>query len=163
MESRSGDVHNRGMVINPRKCARSVQVFAVAAALSSCVGWKARADELRQSADELVEDGHSRKDDFVRRFGTPTSCSPLPAGESCSWSTSSGGARSRPRNIDVLQVRFDLAGKFVSDTAYGERIYQGRSAPEGSGSTFGDCPLGQSFNDGSCSALDPLQGVKSFQ
>jgi hypothetical protein len=152
--------------MNPRNCVRSARwaaFAAVAAVLSSCVGWKARADELRQSADELVEDGHSRKDDFVRRFGTPTSCSPLPSGETCSWRTESGGARSRPRNIDVLQVKFDPAGNFVSDTAVGERIYQGRSAPEGSGSTFGDCPLGQSFNDGSCSALDPLQGGKGLQ
>jgi hypothetical protein len=154
------------MILSRSKRGRIVRraAFAVVAGvLSSCVGWKARADYLRQSADELVVSGQSRKDDFVRKFGTPTSCAPLPAGESCRWSTESGGARSRPRNVDVLQVRFDSSGNFVSDTAIGERIYQGRSAATGSGSTFGDCPAGQSFNDGSCSALDPLQGGKGFQ
>jgi hypothetical protein len=152
--------------MNPRKYGRvirSAAFTAVAAVLSSCVGWKARADDLRQSADALVAAGHARKEDFVRRFGTPTACAPLPIGESCRWSTESGGARSGPRTTDVLSVQFDPSGKFVSDAAVGERIYQGRSAPTGLDSTAGDCPLGQAFNNGSCSALDPVQGERGLQ
>jgi hypothetical protein len=149
--------------MNPNKYVRRAAFAAVAAVLSSCVGWKARADDLRQSADALVVAGRARKDDFVRQFGTPTSCAPLPIGESCRWRTDSGGTKSAPTDRDVLRVQFDPSGNFVSDSVVGERIYQGRSAPTGSGSTFGDCPLGQSFNNGSCSASDPVQGEKGLQ
>jgi hypothetical protein len=139
---------------------------ALATVLSSCGGWRARADDLRQSADALAVGGHARKDDFARQFGTPTSCVPLPTGELCRWRTEFSAARSEPRETEVLRVQFDRAGNFVSDAAVGERIYHGRSspaAPTGPGSTFGDCPPGQLFENGSCSALDPIQGEKGLQ
>ena len=140
--------------------------FAVAAVLwfPGCSRWQMRADDLQQSIDSLVSGGHRQKDDFIRQFGSPTSCAPLTTGELCQWNTELGYVGSRfvaARVSDGLKVEFDKSGSFIKGSALvqrGGRTYQGESGAAESSRpdpTFGDCPQGQTFQNGTCTTLSP--------
>ena len=154
-------------------------VFAVAAVLGlpGCASMRAqdRADELQQSIDGLAKGGHRKKDDFIRLFGIPTACAPLATGEFCQWDTERGyqgagfvgrngfAVSSQRRVSDEIRIEFDKSGNFVSGNAVvqrGDQTYQGGNEtdhPSRPDPTFGDCPQGQTLQNGSCLALNPVQ------
>lgn len=129
---------------------RAILVLAVLGA--ACANrFQVRADGLDQSMHELTSGGKTSKDDFMRRYGVPTRCEKLKAGEMCKWRTELGeegsgysvplGSGPRGRHYagssttynamkisDEIRAEFDLAGRFVTGTAFvqeGETVYQG--------------------------------------
>jgi hypothetical protein len=97
-------------------------ILAISAAgLSGCGHWQRRAGTLQSGICGLVSSGHGTKDDFILRFGAPTTCAARAAGEACQWNSEAGSSS------DEIRVEFDGAGRFVSGSAqvrHGSRIFR---------------------------------------
>jgi len=102
---------------------------------AGCSSWQQRADALQTALAGFVASGQTHKDDFIRRYGPPSACSPATAGELCGWDATpsdAGGSSSAPNGsadtgpipgvststsdanaATSLQVEFDASGRFV--------------------------------------------------
>ena len=140
----------------------------LAVCAAACSRWQARADYLQQTVDAFAASGRKTKSDFAARFGPPTSCSPVPAGEACVWRSGFGGlgggapGASAPAT-ERLRVIFDRDGAYLSATGgvrRGKRTYRGvtEAQEEADDASIGGCRPGEVFQFGRCYATSPGGG-----
>ncbi len=143
-----------------RLAPRLLALAAAALLLAGCGHWQARADALQKSLEDQGAKG-GRKADFVQRYGAPSSCMPVTAGELCRWVAPMGAPRAG-KAVSILRVAFDKSGGFVGATARvrrGRRTYRGSTldTEPAAADSDADCPEGEISQDGECAPTSPAE------